>query len=436
MKPNQTSAMRTAWYSLGVLCLAALFSQLDRQLPSVIVAPLKAEFGVSDTKFSLLHGFAFALTYAIFGLPFGRLVDRGNRRLIIFVGLVAWSSLTAAAAFATSFNQLILLRTGVGIGEAVLSPAAYSLIVDYFRPEQRGRAFSIYYIALALGGGGSLIFGGLIFAAVPPEGWVLANIPLSPWRLLFLFAGLPGLVIALLVLTLREPRRGGKSGVEHTSLAEFFKNIWRQRALLGRISVASVMVTTAGFGAVAWAPALFERRFGMPPSVAAVPLGMATIAGSIFGSMLGGWLSDRLVARGENGARARVMLIGYLALLPAAFWSVAPSPWLAMLGVGAVVFSVGIVQSAMPLALQEAVPASMRGQIIALQLMIVGLLSFGLGPTLVALFTDQVFQNDAMLPWSMVCVALPIAVAGSLLCGFGLSAAAHRRISDAATDAA
>ena len=129
-----------AWSVIARLWLVTLFSQLDRQLPALLVQPLKAEFALTDTQFSLLQGYGFAIAYTLMGLPFGRLVDRTNRRNLILIGILVWSAMTVLAGFATSYAQLMLARIGVGVGEAVLAPAAYSIIADYIAPARRGRS--------------------------------------------------------------------------------------------------------------------------------------------------------------------------------------------------------------------------------------------------------------------------------------------------------
>jgi MFS family permease len=412
-----------AYYALGVLSLVGLFSQLDRQLTAIIVGPLKLEFHIDDTMFSLLHGYSFALPYAILGLPLGRLIDRYNRRNIIFAGLVSWSMLTIASAFAQSFWQLLILRAGVGIGEAVLAPAAYSLIADLFRPDRRGRAIGIYYLSMSLGAGGSLILGGLLLQTIPPGGLSMGWLAgMSPWRMLFFVSGCPGLFAALLLLFFREPLRRDHGSAESATLRELGQFLWASKATLWRISAISIFVTVVGYGSAAWAPALFERRFGIAPAITALPIGLGTIGGSVIGPIVSGWLSDRWTARGDPSARARAMVLGYAVLLPATMWSIVPSLGIAILLYTLIILSVAIVQCAMPLALQEATPPHMRGQVMAIQLALLGIISIGLGPMIVALVTDHVYQSAQMLRYSLITVSVPVA-----LLGFALSLAAARR---------
>lgn len=428
---QESPQVTAAWYALAVLCIVTLLSQLDRHITTIIVAPLKLEFAMSDTQFGLLHGYGFALTYAIFGIPFGRLVDRKNRRNIILFGLLAWSLFTSFSAFANSYTQLLILRTGVGIGEAVLGPAAYSLIIDFFEPHKRGRATGIYYIAMSVGGGASLFLGGALLQLIPPIGLDLGGlITLEPWRLLFLCAGLPGIFACLLMLTIQEPVRRGLLAGNATSIRDFLDYVWKNLALLGRISAAGTLAALAGYGAGAWAPTLLERRFGLPPASTAWGIGTAMIVGSLLGTVVGGWLSDRMIKRGNLGARTYPMFFGYISFIPAAAFGLMPNPWLAVLGFGLLVFSVAMVQSATPLALQEAVPANMRGQIVALQYLILALCSIGLGPTLVGLITDMVFKSGDMLGWSLLTLALPVALIGFVVCGWGLNERAYQTLKD------
>lgn len=420
-------SLKGASYALAILCVVTLLSQLDRNLTPLIITPLKAEFGISDTQFGLLHGYGFALTYALFGIPFGRLVDRSNRRNIILIGLAAWSALTALSGFATSYEQLFVLRIGVGIGEAVLAPAAYSLLVDYFEPGKRGRAVSVYYMSMSVGYGGSLFLGALLLRLLPPVGLNLPGMmALDPWRLLFLCAGLPGFVACMLVFTLKEPERRGAVKGDRVSIRDFLAYLWTHKALLGRISIASTLVPTATYGVTAWMPALLERQFGLAPASTGVPLGIVLILGSIGGTLLSGTLSDRLRKRLIPDARTRPMLLGYIILLPSAFIGLVAHPWVAILLFCAVPFSVAVVQSAMPLALQEAVPANMRGQVIAVQLLIQGLCSIGLGPFLVGMVADIFFHSDKMLGLALFVTILPISLFGIAFCLFGLNARTYQ----------
>jgi MFS family permease len=198
------------WYALFVLVLVYVINFVDRQIISILAQDIKADLHLQDAQIGFLYGTAFAVFYALFGIPLGRLADSWYRGRLIAIGLTLWSSMTAFSGFATSFGMLATARIGVVIGEASASPAAYSMISDYFPKEKRATALSIYSSGLYIGGGLSLPVGGLVSsrwnAAFPSP----ADAPfgLVGWQAAFLAVGIPGLLLALWVLSLREPRRG------------------------------------------------------------------------------------------------------------------------------------------------------------------------------------------------------------------------------------
>jgi len=425
--PSFPSA-RAAWYVIGVLFVVTLLSQLDRQLPALVVRPLKKEFGISDTAFSLLQGYAFAVFYTLAGLPLGRLVDRGSRRNLIFVGLLFWSAATALFAFAQTYQHLLLARVGVGIGEAVLAPAAYSMIADYVAPARRGRALAVYYVSIAIGSGASLLLGSWLLSAIPPQGLELGSLGLlSPWRIAFLAAALPGVPLALLLLwTVREPARmetrSAHGGAEEApSGREFVAHLRAHAATFARVLTYPTLLSIIGYGALAWAPALFDRAHGIPTSRAGVTLGIIVAVAGACGTLLSGFLSDRWTASSVPAARFRVALVGVVVLIvPATLWPLVGNPTLAFALLFLTVFGLGLAQSAAPASIQAVVPNRMRGQAIAVYLLLAGLLGIGLGPTSVALITDYAFHDDKALPYAIALMAGPSSLIGLWLIASGL----------------
>lgn len=416
-------SMRYAWYVIGVLFLVTLFSQLDRQLPALLVRPIRATFGISDTQFSLLQGYAFSLCYTLMGLPLGRLVDRAVRRNLIFWGLLFWTVMTALSAFADSYAWMMLARMGVGVGEAVLAPAAYSMIADYVAPERRGRAMAVYYTSLAVGSGASLLLGGWLIGAIPRDGVALPLAGLLPaWRLCFLAAAAPGIVLAALLLTVREPaRRAQEAYSDAPSVGQFIAYLRQHRATFARLLTYPALLAMIGYGMLSWAPAVFDRRFHIPVSRSGVILGALIAAAGVAGTLCSGFLSDWWIKREIGAARFRVALVGIAICAPmAALWPVAGDPVTAFVLLGCAVFGLSIAQSAAPASIQEVVPNRMRGQAIAIYLLIAGLLGIGLGPVLVALVTDRVFHDDAMLPQAVSLTVLPTALLAVWLCWSGL----------------
>jgi MFS family permease len=416
-----------AWYVVAVLFAATLLSQLDRQLPALLVRPLKQEFGISDTSFSLLQGYGFALFYTLAGLPLGRFVDRGNRRNLIIVGLLFWSLATGLFAFAQSYTHLLLARVGVGIGEAVLAPAAYSLIADYIEPSRRGRALAAYYVSLAIGSGASLLLGGWLLGAIPHQGVNMAGLGvLSSWRAAFLIAALPGAPLALvLFLSLPEPMRREVTNAPTTgtapSVGDFVRYLREHSATFLRVLTYPTLLSIIGYGTLSWAAALFDRRFAIPPAKSGVVIGIVVAAAGGIGTVLSGFLSDRWSSRSVSAARLRVAFVGVLLLpAPAVLWPLVGSPTLAYVLLFLTIFSLSIAQSAAPALIQSVVPNRMRGQAIASYLLLAGLMGIGLGPTLVALLTDFVFKDNGALRYSLAVSAAPAALFALWLIGSGL----------------
>jgi MFS family permease len=216
-----------AWYALFVFVLVYILNFIDRQILSILVGDIKRDLNVSDAQIGFLYGTAFAVFYALFGIPLGRLADSWYRGRLMAMGLALWSSMTAFSGFATTFGMLAAARIGVGIGEASASPAAYSMISDYFPKERRATALSIYSSGLYIGGGVSLPIGGYVasrWSSAYPDP-ALAPLGLAGWQAAFIAVGLPGLLLALWVLSLREPQRGASDGLPQPVVRP---NAWRE----------------------------------------------------------------------------------------------------------------------------------------------------------------------------------------------------------------
>lgn len=213
-----------SWYGLGVLTLVYLVNFVDRQILSILANDIKADLGLTDAELGFLYGTAFAIFYALFGIPLGRLADGWCRTRLLAIGLALWSSMTALSGFARNGMALSIARIGVGVGEATASPCAYSLIADWFPQRMKATALSIYSSGLFVGSGLSLILGGSIvdwWNTAYPDGGILG---LAGWQVAFLAVGLPGLGLALWVLSLREPVRGGEDGLA----APLIEHPWRE----------------------------------------------------------------------------------------------------------------------------------------------------------------------------------------------------------------
>ena len=280
---------RSARYVLGVLVIVYILNFLDRQILSILAERIKADLGVSDAQMGYLYGTAFAVFFALFGIPLGRLADVWSRTRLIAWGLAGWSLMTTVSGFARNFTQLSLARVGVGIGEASASPAAYSLLSDYFPKARRATALAIYSSGIFLGSGLGLGIGGLIVDRWDMA-WAAGNAPLGlkGWQVAFLAVGLPGILLALWVRTLREPVRGALDGHPTPAHPHPFRAFFRElaavippftlmnlAALAGKKSRTSVLAKNLfAAGLLAGAAALLTRALGNPAQWISLAVGV------------------------------------------------------------------------------------------------------------------------------------------------------------------
>lgn len=408
---GQNGPQPYAWYVVGVLILAYTFSFIDRQILTLLVGPIRASLKITDFQLSLLHGFAFALFYSVMGIPIGRLVDSRKRTTIIAAGIAVWSVMTALCGLSRSFMHLFIARIGVGVGEAALSPGAYSMIGDYFPPHQRPRALSLYISAAYIGGGIATIAGGALIAMMTPLDLPVIGY-LEAWQSLFVLVGLPGLLVALWVLTIREPARTDVKAGTLANFAEVRRHMGRRKAAYALLILGYAFSGIIWNGAIAWIPTYFIRIFGWTASEISLPYGLITMVSGTSGIILGGWIATRLRARGIVDAN---LLIGLLAICVAMPTGIAAS-LVGSAEVALALFAIFLFGCAMPwgsavAALQEITPNQMRGQVSAIYLFCLSLFGMGFGPTIVASFTDHVFASDAALGLS---IASTIAITGPL----------------------
>lgn len=405
------------WYLVTVLMVAYIFSFVDRSILALLVGPIRRDLGLSDTQISLLHGFAFAIFYTFLGIVIARAADHYNRRNIIAAGIAVWSLMTAACGLARNFPQLFLGRIGVGVGEAALSPAAYSMIADSF-PEQRlSRALSVYTIGLPMGAGLALVIGGSVVQVV--TGTPAYVVPLlgtmSAWQMTFLIVGLPGLLVAGWLLTLAEPARRHEIGAApFRATLRFMRARWRAYAchILGFAVFGLAMNSMT-----AWGPTYFVRAFALPIRSAGLAVGGAFALAGTAGILAGGYLADALRQRGYTDATLRAGVLAALALLPCgALVTQMPSATLATALMFPTAFFMTFPFGAAAAGIQVLTPGPMRAQASALYLFVVNLIGIGMGPTATALLTDRVFGHDAAVAnsLSLVCGIAP-AVAALLL---------------------
>ena len=396
---------RYAWYVVLALTAIYMLSYMDRQILSLLVGPMKRDLGISDTRVGLLQGLAFGLFYTFMGLPLGRIADTRSRRGLIAVGVVLWSIFTSACSVARSFWSLFLARMGVGVGEASLSPAAYSLIADYFPKERLGVAISVYYMGVFLGTSLSLLVAGSVIDAVAHTPLITVPVlgTMASWRITFLFVGVPGLLFALLVFTIREPLRRelarGRAGRGTTltfreSLAEMRL---RWKSLIG-ISIGAIFQAVPTYALISWTPAYFQRVHHWTAGQSGRGLAVLLLTSGCLGMYAGGQLSDYWQKNGVTEGPLRVGAvcgIGSALLLPPAYLLTQAEWTLALLAPG--IFFLALPMGTSAAALQRIFPNQVRGQVSALFLFLLNLGGLTLGPLMPGLLNDRLFHSEKML---------------------------------------
>jgi MFS family permease len=417
-------SLRYAWYVVGVLTLVYVFSFLDRQIFSLIVAPLRRDLHISDTQVSLLQGFSFAVFYTFFGIPIGRLADVYNRRTIIVLGLVLWSAFTAGCGLAETFAQMLLLRMGVGVGEAALSPAAYSLITDYFPPARLATAISVYAMGIYIGSGLSFLLGGIaVRYATTQEMWTLPIVGvMRPWQLIFFIVGLPGLLLVPLLFTIREPGTSrARAGAAAVPMRQVFAYIGKNRRVFLLHNIGFGLLALSSYASAAWIPEFYRRHFHWDAGTTGIVYGSIVAVFGCLGIAGAGRIADHLRSRGRANANLLVGAVAGVVLVPlSCLLYLAPSAaWATIWLIPAAAFTAAPFGIA-PAAIQQMMPASMRGQASAVYLFSVNIIGLGVGPTAVAFFTQHVFGRDSAVPYSLAIVTSASCALGAMLLYAGL----------------
>jgi MFS family permease len=417
------------WVIVIVLMLLFTSSFIDRQILSLLVKPIRADLDISDTEFSYLAGLSFALLYSIAGIPFGYAVDRWSRKNLIVAGVTVWSIMTVVCGLAGTYWRLFAARVGVGVGEATLSPAAYSLVSDIFPPQRLSRALSVFALGIPIGSGLALIIGGPLVQWLTELG--PQDLPLfgtvKPWQAVFIAVGLPGLLLALLTaLIVREPaRRGAVAGQkeEPPRLSATFAHLGKNRGSYGAVFFGVSSMALIWYGGAAWYPSYLQRVHGFTVAKAGMFLGLSSVIFGILGTVFAGFLADRFLARGKTDGHLRVAMIFSAGVaVCSGLAPLVPSPTLSLALVSLNAFfaftSVGVNAAV----LQLITPNRMRGQVSALYLFTTNAIGQGLGSTAVAFSTDFVFQRDEAVGLSIALVAVVASGLGCVLMHMGRGA--------------
>lgn len=417
-------------YLLIVLTVAYMLAFIDRQILSLLVDPIRQDLGISDVQVSLLQGIAFAFLYILCGLPAGRLADRRNRSVMIAVAVCFWSVMTMACGLARGFGSLFLARAGVGIGESVLAPTAYSLLADAYSAKDLPRAVASYTIGGIVGIGLAYLVGGLVVGYVAGGDSVTMPIigAVKPWQAVFMIVGLPGLLVGILALTIREPERRGQLRDEQNEVIatvsiydvlRFMAQRWRgYTSLIAGVSSLSIL----GYGFFSWYPTFLIRCHGVSPATAGTQMGIVVIVFGPIGAILAPRIAAYLRARGHLDANVRTVLCFALLLVPLSFGILITNATLALLATIPVITILAGYLGLSIAALQIATPNQMRAFVAAIFQLFVTLLGLGVGPTIVALLTDRVFADDLAIDLSLSVTMSVSAILAASVLALGLRA--------------
>lgn len=411
------------WYLVVMLMLVQITSYIDRFLPSLLTPAIKADLHLSDFQIGLLLGPAFALFYVAVGLPFGWAADRFSRRGILAFGIGVWSLMTSAASLAVSFTPLFAARLGVGFGEAAVAPCAVSMIGDRFDRLRRPRAISLYMAGSFIGAGSAFLFGG------PLVRWIEGMAPpvpgMRPWQTVFLVAGLPGLVLAVLMFTLREPTRREITRTTGASLSAAIDFILARWRAFGALFVGSACVVTLGSLSL-WNTALFQRTWGWNVAQVGVATGLLYFTAGPLGTIVGIWLTQRWNRAGRADATLRTLLTGLLIGGPGfALFPLAPTASVGLLGMFLGFTGQAMATAAGPASLTLLAPGQIRSKATAIYYLVISIAGQLLGPPPVGWMTDR-FGDPKALRYAVSLEAAVVAVPAIILVALGLKAFRRR----------
>ena len=411
-----------AWYAVCMVALVTLSGQLDYGIMSLLVQPIKHDTGMSDTQIGMLLGLFYSAAYLCCGIPLARVSDRSRRTYVLAGGMTVWSIGTVLCGFAQGFLPFGLLRGMVGGAMSVKGPTTISIIPDLVPREKLARAFGIYNVALIGGQSLSLIVGGLLLGALlrHPPIHILGFTLQHAWQMVFVLMGLPGLLMAAVVfLTVPEPARHGRARAGSAPIIDVarFLFVGPARKVFIPIIIGTAMSGIALAGTGAWRAAFYARTYHLGAHVYGPLSGTISLITAPIGVIIGAWVAERMHRRWSD-SHLRLVVIIHLLTLPISILSpLMPTFQLAL--ACQLVAGILMMVSAPSLlsAMQIITPNEMRAQVNAVYMVTISVIGQGLGPSVVALMTDNLFRAESELRYAMVALAV-IASPITLICSF------------------
>lgn len=426
---NRSYSERYGWYVVFVLCICGIVAYIDRQIINLLVEEIKVDLDVTDTQISLLQGFAFAVFYALVAIPLGRIADSGNRRWLITIGILAWTAAAIACGLAQNYTQLFIARMFVGVGEAVLTPAGFSLLADLFKPKRLARPVSVFTASSFFGAGIALVLGGVIINQLTAAGGI--DLPIvgavKVWQGAFIIGALPGIPVAIwFFLTVREPPRrtteaiAADSKVYRQGFAQAIRYVAANGRLFFAVFIGLSLIAAAQFALGAWIPAFFMRVHEWTAGDIGSVQGLLFLFCGTLGVVSGGWLTDVLHNRGYHDANLRISALAALLAIP----FLAAVPAVANPTIAIALLAPGMFLGTVPFGAGAAViptvsPPMFRAQLVALYLLVANIVGQAGGPWAVAFLTDSVFADDKAVGSSLMVVVPLLLATGAAIVSLG-----------------
>ncbi len=408
-----------AWFVVVLMMFFYVLSFMDRQIIAVLIDPIKADLDLSDVQISLIGGVSFGLFYSIVGIFIGRLADSMNRPLLIAMGVFVWSLTTALCGLAGKFWQLLILRMGVGLGEAALLPSTLSLLTDYFSPKRIATPTSVFLLGAPIGIGLSFAVGGYLYdvaqGVVAADGWAeVAFIGGSAaLKLVLIFLGVVGMVMTFGMLAVREPRSANAAAVqkqkERSLKASEAASLPEARAYAGKnwlpitsLYVCMALVSLAAYAQGFWDITFLARTYDHDPSAVTFKYGMVQMFAGLGGMVTGGIVADRLSKKGMQGASVIMVIIGCAIATPFSFLYPMMGSANAALGLMILaIFGSNMAFACAASAMQRMFPVAMLGLAAGIYYFLSNSVGLLIGPTLVAVLTDYVLGDPDKVAYSL-----------------------------------
>ena len=399
-----------AWFFTSILLFAYIISFIDRQMINYLVVPIKEDMGLTDFEISFIQGWGFVLAYIIFSIPFGRIVDKVNRVRVLIGGIIIWSVATAACGFSKNSWQLVLSRSGVGAGEAALTPASWSIISDLFPVERRSFPMSIYLMGPYIGQGLSLLFGAQILRIYNEPVTLFESIIVQPWQIIFLIIAVPGIFLGLFMFSLKDPeRKEGLTGdrEENESIREVFSYIIKNIGAYMPLLIGSAFIIVLLYGLQSWVPTFLHRIHGWEHTRIGDQYGLVALFAGSLGVISGPVFERYLTKLNYNPPIIILCIITSIALTilgPITFLSLSSD--IVLIGIFITSFFITFPLALFATSLQNITPNQYRGVVSGLYVFTVNIVGYGLGPMVVAFFTDKVFKSEMAIDLSMATMFL------------------------------